>query len=461
MLDLNLLNSLSILKPKSSPVSLIRIGGDRDGAYLVPDDLEGITACFSPGVNNFKFFEDELALKYKIKCHLCDYSSDVEKFKTPLITGMQTFKKKWLDIDKNENSISLEDWVTELEGNTNEDLMLQMDIEGAEYRNLMHCPEAILSRFRIIILELHQLDMLRNIKLYEEQLAPLLQKLDQFFICVHAHPNNCCGEFFLTEFDLNVPNIIELTFLRKDRFSNQKTLIDAQLPHPLDISFNVPSKPPLFLNEKWLQNGVRSNQSTIKMLEDQLKYYYSKNINDLEKNFELVNQNIATLHSVCLNLLKKLYGHNYNFINLQDTYNISEGKNFILSSSYANYPKQGLIKSQTPFFFHTDLGVNQFITIDLGNLYEMTLLVIHNRSDICMERAKCLFYVIHDSIQFDFLSGLPVSITQDFLTIKQFKCITPLMGMRGRYISIFSPEYTALHFQSIAIFGKFDKVVAS
>ena len=39
-----------LLKPKASKTPLIRIGGDIDGSYLVPDDLDGITACFSPGV---------------------------------------------------------------------------------------------------------------------------------------------------------------------------------------------------------------------------------------------------------------------------------------------------------------------------------------------------------------------------------------------------------------------------
>ena len=43
-----------LLKPKASKTPLIRIGGDGDGSYLVPDDLEGITACFSPGVNRIK-----------------------------------------------------------------------------------------------------------------------------------------------------------------------------------------------------------------------------------------------------------------------------------------------------------------------------------------------------------------------------------------------------------------------
>ena len=31
---------------------LVRLGGNNDGGYLLPNDLEGITACFSPGVDN-------------------------------------------------------------------------------------------------------------------------------------------------------------------------------------------------------------------------------------------------------------------------------------------------------------------------------------------------------------------------------------------------------------------------
>ena len=85
---------------------------------------------------------------------MCDFSSDLEKFKTPLIEGMQTFKKKWLDIDGDEDSISLEEWVKELSPDACNDLILQIDIEGAEYRNLLAADTSTLNRFRIIIIEL-------------------------------------------------------------------------------------------------------------------------------------------------------------------------------------------------------------------------------------------------------------------------------------------------------------------
>ena len=62
-----------VMQPKPIPYELVRVGGDADGAYLIPNDLEGVQACFSPGVANFKNFEDELVQRYGIRCHMCDY----------------------------------------------------------------------------------------------------------------------------------------------------------------------------------------------------------------------------------------------------------------------------------------------------------------------------------------------------------------------------------------------------
>jgi hypothetical protein len=88
----NIMAAFEIMKPKPSPYPLVRIGGESDGAYLVPDDLVGISACFSPGVNNRKEFEDQLTNEYNIMSHMCDYTSDPTQFRTPLILGKQTFR---------------------------------------------------------------------------------------------------------------------------------------------------------------------------------------------------------------------------------------------------------------------------------------------------------------------------------------------------------------------------------
>jgi hypothetical protein len=264
------MNLLSLMKPKPSPYPLIRIGGDRDGGYLLPDDLEGIEACFSPGVNNYKYFEDELTGVYGIRCHMCDYSSDESKFRSPLVSGMQTFDKKWLDIDGSPDSFSLGEWVqtySPLGG----DLLLQMDIEGAEYRNLLSSSTALLNRFRIIVIELHGLRAFLRKDLPSKEIGPLLLKLDQTHICIHAHPNNCCGEYLDEETGLNFPGVIELTLLRRDRFQVE-SLIPPQVPHPLDISRNARGKKPIYLNELWQHPYPRTLKSEIKVLEDELAY---------------------------------------------------------------------------------------------------------------------------------------------------------------------------------------------
>jgi FkbM family methyltransferase len=274
----SLMDSILVMKPKPSPYRLKRIGRRCDGAYLIPDDLNGVEACFSPGVNNFKNFEDELTDTYRIKCHMCDFSSDVSQFKTTLREGMQTFKKKWLDIDGGIDSITLEDWIEELSPAADRDLLLQMDIEGAEYKNLLNCKDSVLKRFRIIVIEVHYLDVVSNVVEFEKELGPLLRKLDKNFICVHSHPNNCCGEFMLFETGFNIPNVHELTFLRRDRFGqvNASILHKPLIPHPLDISLNLTRKPPLFLSEAWCNDGSRDIVSKITMTRCQLDYIARK-----------------------------------------------------------------------------------------------------------------------------------------------------------------------------------------
>src|SRR5262245_53497979 len=45
------------LHPVTTDKKLIRIGEEGDGGYLVPDDLDDVVACFSPGVGAVASFE--------------------------------------------------------------------------------------------------------------------------------------------------------------------------------------------------------------------------------------------------------------------------------------------------------------------------------------------------------------------------------------------------------------------
>ncbi|MFM6402105.1 FkbM family methyltransferase [Planktothrix sp.] len=447
------LSTILIMKPQPSPVPLVRIGGENDGAYLIPDDLDNIKACFSPGVANRKTFEDELTDTYGIQCHMCDKSSDIEKFQTPLKEGMQTFKKKWLDVNGEEDTISLDTWVKELAPDEKDDLILQMDIEGAEYRNILQTSDEVLKRFRIIILEVHGLGVARNPQEFEINLGSFLRKLDEQFICVHAHPNNCCGDFTIVtpETHIHLPNVYELTFLRRDRFKEEDTssYYEPMMPHPLDIKRNVNTEPPIFFSEKSITQVPRTPASTIKLLEDKLDYYMSTISKKEVEKHDTVFKIYKLAQSIANNPLLE------EDINLdeKDISDVAEGKPYYLSSSYANYPREGLVETKQPFFFHTGFGLDQYITIDLEKEYILTSLVIVNRVDSCKERSRCLFYTLHNIRKPNLSCGLPLNVDESFWQGDNLECRTAIKKVKARYITIFSPENTALHFSSIKVFG--------
>ncbi|NDC36430.1 MAG: hypothetical protein EBZ48_00045 [Proteobacteria bacterium] len=447
---------LEQLKPQPCPYPMIRIGGACDGSYLIPDDLDGISSCFSPGVNNFKTFEDELTLQHSIKCHMCDFSSDANKLKTPLIDGLQTFKKKWLDIDNAPDSISLMEWIEELDPEPTNDLILQIDIEGAEYRNLLNASPSTLNRFRIIVIEFHDFHVFGDPLLLSEKVEPLIRKLHESHKPVHAHPNNCCGEIIEKNTGMNIPNVIEVTYLRNDRFLGDPSKFNTpQIPHPLDIGWNVRWHPPLHLNSNWLENGKRSRESELKIYSDELEFAnWSKDQSD-----HLNKQNTQDLNKVyqdSINNLANLLadGQMHEALASIDSIKIDYaiGKRFFLSESFADFPAEGLVSNDKDFFFHTAFGHNQSITIDMEALQRLQLLVIKNRKDMCQDRAVGLFYILHNERSYDTLDSLPVRSPVSFLSPFGEKSVTPLYGAVARYLTIFSPIKTALHFSAICIY---------
>jgi hypothetical protein len=81
---------LKALRPLDPGIELVRIGPERDGGYLVPDDLDGIRHAFSPGVSTESGFEAELAAR-GMRVFLADYSVDGPAASHPLFTFDKRF----------------------------------------------------------------------------------------------------------------------------------------------------------------------------------------------------------------------------------------------------------------------------------------------------------------------------------------------------------------------------------
>jgi len=234
------INLIKTLQPWDTGLELIRLGPNKDGGYLVPNDLKDIEACFSPGVGNESGFEKE-CFNHNMKIFLADASVG-----GPDLKGIKNnFIKKNIGIISNNNSITLDDWINSSRLEKNSDLLLQMDIEGGEYFSLINVSNHLINRFRIIIVEFHNL---HNMWLHDFHLllSNTFKKLLQNHTIVHLHPNNCCG--IENRMGVQIPRVMEFTFLRNDRITKKKKQLN--FPHYLDKDCTE-EKPHLSLPKNW------------------------------------------------------------------------------------------------------------------------------------------------------------------------------------------------------------------
>jgi hypothetical protein len=231
----------SRLVPHDLGVPLRRLGASGDGGYLIPDDLDGVQHCFSPGVADTADFEDDL-YDLGIPSSLADYSVDGP----PTSLRGCDFIKKFVGAAANDWTIAMDEWVRSTCPNAGRtSLILQMDIEAAEYETLLATSSETLSRFRIIVLELHALGRLTDPLFFRFVEATMNKLLEQFEVA-HLHVNN--AKSLLPIAGIEMPQLLEITLLHKDRVKLRRPV--TQLPHPLDKT-NVKSRPNYMLPDYW------------------------------------------------------------------------------------------------------------------------------------------------------------------------------------------------------------------
>ncbi len=228
---------LQLVRPVQTEHALVRLGGEGDGGYLVPDDLDGIVACFSPGVSDVTDFEDALLAR-----GMRTFQIDASIADTPLKHPNNDFERKFLGIVTDTTRVTLDDWVNAKAGDLPGDLILQMDIEGHEWLTLTRASDETLRRFRIIVLELHGLELAFE-SFAGLLFAPVMERLRQHFDVVHLHANNVIPPLRGQHYAISP--FVELTLLRKDRSKRRDPV--TCLPHPLDRD-NVLGRPPAKLH---------------------------------------------------------------------------------------------------------------------------------------------------------------------------------------------------------------------
>lgn len=93
------------------------------------------------------------------------------------------------------------------------DLLLKLDVEGAEYDVLAATPDRVLNCFEQIALEAHDLRNLGEDD-FRARFAAVFRRLNGIFTLCHVHANNCAPMTFVEGFP--VADVLELSYVRSD-----------------------------------------------------------------------------------------------------------------------------------------------------------------------------------------------------------------------------------------------------
>jgi len=237
---------IETLHPIQTEFELIRLGPNRDGGYLVPDILNGIEACFSPGVGSVSEFELD-CIKNSMRVFLADKSKESPH---PNISKEKyNFIKKFVGCTNNDDFITMDDWVKSANLSDSSDLLLQMDIEGGEYASFINMSDALIKRYRIMVIEFHSLHQIWD-PMFFDIVKTVFNKILQTHIIVHIHPNNYSGIY--SKKSIEIPRAAEFTFLRKDCAIN--TNFATSFPHKLDYD-NTTNKS-VSLPKNWFKSTL-------------------------------------------------------------------------------------------------------------------------------------------------------------------------------------------------------------
>jgi hypothetical protein len=194
----------------------LRLGKDNDGGYVICE-IPNITynILISGGIDNDITFEDSFCTKYNTPCFAFDGTINNIHIDNPNIT----FVKK--NIGKNNDDFTT-NLVDLLESNQN--IFVKMDIEGAEFEWLMSLDDNIFDRIDQMVIECHFPKSQRE--------TDVFKKINNIFFLVHYHANNYYG--YNLHNNVSIPNVFECTYVNKKYLENPK-LNTTKLPTSIDM----------------------------------------------------------------------------------------------------------------------------------------------------------------------------------------------------------------------------------
>jgi FkbM family methyltransferase len=195
----------------------IRLGNNSDGGYVIGNVPE-YDCYISAGVSNEESFSRDFIKKFNMnKYNSYAFDGTINNYPYQYTKDI-TFIKKNIATYRSKTKANLSQLI-----NNYNNIFLKMDIEGCEYDWLLSLTQENLNKFKQIVIEFHGINDDSWGKTYNKKLE-CFKLLSNTHYIIHAHGNNYSGT------QNKIPDVIELTYLRKDYFSEQPEINTTNLP---------------------------------------------------------------------------------------------------------------------------------------------------------------------------------------------------------------------------------------
>ena len=214
---------------RAENVSFVRVGQNGDGGYIMADDFrKGGGIAYSFGIST--------EISWDLAMSQRDYDIfmyDMTIDGLPMENEKFHFFKEGIGgtTDKEKSLDTLENFIKRNGHENNSNMILKMDVEGAEWDFLENVSSSTLNQFDQLLFEFHDLTRYKTDKEMIRTIS-LINKINLTHTLVHLHGNNFGHYINSGNFGV-IPDVLELTYLRtaNHQFHDDKKIF---LPTKLD-----------------------------------------------------------------------------------------------------------------------------------------------------------------------------------------------------------------------------------